>query len=336
MSGSTRYRIPFSRDKAAFDLLHSRAAGISNNAAPESAGSSSSGNSKDNYEYDPLRLQSRDSAAIHKMSTEFFALPGVGPNDISVGDPGDDRSSRQMCATDSWGATTCVEDTGGYVTNRSTIATGDDQPDDSYYGGVLSRNSWMIPMLALAAVNVCVIVSFEVYVVCKASRNTPSRRHLFLGQMLLLGLLIGSLVGFAYAVEPTDLSCAIIRLGTGISYALIYSSILVKLVFLISLNTGVYLPATYQVNSFTFQLKSSYSTRYIYPLRLSSSCSACSFRSRSVSSGCRRRARSAPSTPGTTSSPCSTSSSCSYSRPAWPSSRGTTGTTTGRPSTSAG
>ena len=48
---------------------------------------------------------------------------------------------------------------------------------------LLSRNSWMIPMLALAAVNVCVILVFEVYVVCKASRNTPSRRHLFLGQV---------------------------------------------------------------------------------------------------------------------------------------------------------
>lgn len=107
-------------------------------------------------------------------------------------------------------------------------------------------------MLALASINVMVIVTFEVYVVCKASRNTPSRRHLFLGQMLLLGLLLGSLVGFAYAVEPTDWSCATIRFGTGIAYTLIYSAILVKLVFLVSLNTGVYLPATYQALLFLF------------------------------------------------------------------------------------
>lgn len=40
----------------------------------------------------------------------------------------------------------------------------------------------MIPMVALAAVNVVVILAFEVYVVCRAARNTPSRRHLFLGQ----------------------------------------------------------------------------------------------------------------------------------------------------------
>ena len=38
----------------------------------------------------------------------------------------------------------------------------------------------------------------------------------------------------------------LVRLGTGVSYVLIYASLLVKLVFLISLNTGVYLPAMYQ------------------------------------------------------------------------------------------
>ena len=83
-----------------------------------------------------------------------------------------------------------------------------------------------------------------------------SFRHLFLGQMLLLGLLLGSTVGFAYAVpvKPNEFSCAAIRLGTGLAYGLIYSSLLVKLVFLISLNTGVYLPATYQALLFLFCL----------------------------------------------------------------------------------
>jgi hypothetical protein len=36
------------------------------------------------------------------------------------------------------------------------------------------------------------------------------------------------------------------RLGTGLSYSIVYSTLLVKLVFLVSLNSGVYLPATYQ------------------------------------------------------------------------------------------
>ena len=200
---------------------------------------------------------------ITKMSTEFFALPGLPP--LPSGRPGsiDDlvgsgegRGPRQMCPD--WGSTKCLED---LVTNKTLVTS----PGGGHgglgseaggggggYGGLLTRESWMVPMLALASVNVVVILAFEVFVLCKASRNTPSRRHLFLGQMLLLGLLMGSVVGFAYAIEPTDLSCAVIRLGTGFAYTLIYSSLLVKLVFLISLNTGVYLPATYQALLFLF------------------------------------------------------------------------------------
>ena len=52
--------------------------------------------------------------------------------------------------------------------------------------------------------------------------------------------------GIIYSTEETPSSCVMVRLGTGIAYVLIYSSLLVKLVFLISLNTGVYLPAMYQ------------------------------------------------------------------------------------------
>ena len=36
------------------------------------------------------------------------------------------------------------------------------------------------------------------------------------------------------------------RVGTSLAYVLVYATLLVKLVFLVSLNSGVYLPATYQ------------------------------------------------------------------------------------------
>ncbi|XP_023332530.1 metabotropic glutamate receptor-like [Eurytemora carolleeae] len=105
---------------------------------------------------------------------------------------------------------------------------------------------WSIPMLVISAINVLVIVCYEVFIVCRSTQLSPSRRHLFLSQVLLLGLLSGSCVGFAYGLEITPATCVVIRFGTGVSYVLIYSSLLVKLVFLISLNTGVYLPALYQ------------------------------------------------------------------------------------------
>ena len=65
-------------------------------------------------------------------------------------------------------------------------------------------------------------------------------------------MLLGSSLGFPYALERSDSTCVAIRVGTGLSYVLIYSSLLVKLVFLISLNTGVYLPAMYQALLFFF------------------------------------------------------------------------------------
>ena len=58
--------------------------------------------------------------------------------------------------------------------------------------------------------------------------------------------------GIVYSSEESPTSCVLVRLGLGLSYVLIYSSLLVKLVFLISLNTGVYLPAMYQALLFFF------------------------------------------------------------------------------------
>ena len=110
-----------------------------------------------------------------------------------------------------------------------------------------ARNEgWVIPMLVISAASLSVIIIYQVLIILRAVRTSPSRRHLFLSQVLLLGLLLGSAVGFAYSLEESPATCVAVRLGTGLSYVLIYSSLLVKQVFLISLNTGVYLPAMYQ------------------------------------------------------------------------------------------
>ena len=111
---------------------------------------------------------------------------------------------------------------------------------------------WVVPMLIISSVSVSVISIYQVLIICRAAKTSPSRRHLFLSQVLLLGLLLGSSLGFAYAIEQTSATCVAMRLGTGMAYVLIYSSLLVKQVFLISLNTGVYLPAMYQALLFGF------------------------------------------------------------------------------------
>ena len=65
-------------------------------------------------------------------------------------------------------------------------------------------------------------------------------------------MLLGSSLGFPFALDRSPATCVAVRVGTGISYVLIYSSLLVKLVFLLSLNIGVYLPAMYQALLFFF------------------------------------------------------------------------------------
>ncbi|XP_045595524.1 metabotropic glutamate receptor 3 isoform X3 [Procambarus clarkii] len=117
----------------------------------------------------------------------------------------------------------------------------------SSVGGVYLRSApWVVPLLAAAATNAAAILAFEVYVLVRAAHGTPSRRHLFLGQCLLVGLLLCSLSGLPIVLTPTPLSCAAIRLLVGVSSALVFAALLVKFVFLISLNSGVYLPAYYQ------------------------------------------------------------------------------------------
>ena len=108
------------------------------------------------------------------------------------------------------------------------------------------KEVWVIPVLIAAGIIFLILTIYEIFLLAKAVNKNPSRRHLFLGQMLLAGLLACSAMAVVYTLQPTTVTCAVIRLGTGLAYSLVYSTLLVKLVFLISLNSGVYLPATYQ------------------------------------------------------------------------------------------
>ncbi|KAI4469985.1 metabotropic glutamate receptor [Holotrichia oblita] len=126
-----------------------------------------------------------------------------------------------------------------------TVCTGC-LPEDKIDLGLFRNEVWVVPLLTLASILIAIIVCFEIYVLLKATKTTPSRRHLFLGQMLLLGLFACASLAVILAASPTPFTCGAIRFGTGTAYAIIFASLLVKCVFLISLNNGVYLPATYQ------------------------------------------------------------------------------------------
>ena len=43
---------------------------------------------------------------------------------------------------------------------------------------------WVVPMLVISAVCVAVISIYQVLIICRAAKTSPSRRHLFLSQVL--------------------------------------------------------------------------------------------------------------------------------------------------------
>lgn len=53
-------------------------------------------------------------------------------------------------------------------------------------------------------------------------------------------------MGLAFAPNSNWLTCTLIRAGVGVCFAIVYGTLLVKTVFLLSLHTGVYLSAEYQ------------------------------------------------------------------------------------------
>jgi len=95
------------------------------------------------------------------------------------------RDGRQMCSDTEWTASSCLGPDGQPA--NATVEPG------IFDGEValLSPEPWAAALLSLAAANVVAALLMEAYVVCRASRDVPSRRHLFLGQMLLLGLFLG-------------------------------------------------------------------------------------------------------------------------------------------------
>ena len=86
----------------------------------------------------------------------------------------------------------------------------------------------------------------------------------FLFQMLLLGLILCCGSAVVHALKPNLVVCSVARIASGTSYAIVYATLLVKLVFLVSLNGGVYLPATYQSLLLCFAILIQVSTRPVY------------------------------------------------------------------------
>ncbi|XP_021704683.1 uncharacterized protein LOC5566873 isoform X1 [Aedes aegypti] len=180
------------------------------------------------------------SAQAHRleMSTEFFVVPSTAST----------AASRSTTVRPGGVILAARNPPGHHNSNSNTHKLNVTPPTiiaASYPSG-LRKEPWVVPVLVLACLSMIMMAAFEIFVLCKAWRTSPSRRHLFLGQMLLLGLFSCSGLAAVLTINPTILSCATMRFGAGVAFALVFASLLVKCVFLISLNGGVYLPAPYQ------------------------------------------------------------------------------------------
>ncbi|XP_021954911.2 uncharacterized protein LOC110851444 [Folsomia candida] len=128
------------------------------------------------------------------------------------------------------------EDTSNKSTEENDLQT--------LIAGFLKREIWTIPLFVFASLNIVLITFFEIYVLCRTKGQ--SRGHLFLGQMLLFGLFLCSTLALFFAIYPSMMICFVFRIGIGLSYSLVFSVLMVKCMFLLCLDVGVYLPTMYQ------------------------------------------------------------------------------------------
>ncbi|XP_050679824.1 uncharacterized protein LOC126975833 isoform X1 [Leptidea sinapis] len=169
------------------------------------------------------RRPARTEAHRLEMSTEYFIIP--------------ERSSTTPSTTSSRTKTISTLKPFNFTLSSSKKVS---------LTNSLRTDPWALPILALSCVLMVTISGFEAFVIWGASRKAPSNRHLLLGQTLLFGLFLCAGTAALHTASPNVFTCGAIRFGTGVSYVIVFVSLLVKCVFLLSLNGGVYLPAAYQ------------------------------------------------------------------------------------------
>ncbi|XP_003691020.1 uncharacterized protein LOC100867641 [Apis florea] len=180
----------------------------------------------------PTGTTAAQSSNDYELSTEFFLVPG----DVAM-----DRNGLASVAS-----VISVPAPNRTVSVLKTLPKKEAEPDTrSYPRSLLRQRPWALPLAALSAATMLLMAGFEVFVLLKARVTAPNRRHLFLGQALLLGLFLLAGLSAAASLSQNPLSCAAFRL-VGLPAALVFAALLVKCVFLLSLNSGVYLPAPYQ------------------------------------------------------------------------------------------
>ncbi|XP_045174045.2 metabotropic glutamate receptor-like isoform X2 [Mercenaria mercenaria] len=99
---------------------------------------------------------------------------------------------------------------------------------------------WIIAIGVCAGLGIVCVLVFEIYILYKLMGTKIGKqwRTMWLGQLLLFGLFCSYLTLFAYLFTPTKETCGITRFGVGVSYAMCFAVLLVKLMVLLTSKTS--------------------------------------------------------------------------------------------------
>ncbi|KAL4223422.1 hypothetical protein ACF0H5_016892 [Mactra antiquata] len=117
-----------------------------------------------------------------------------------------------------------------------------DQPrdDNDWKTRFENGHDWIIALGVCAGLGIVCVLVFEVYILYRLMGTKIGKqwRTMWLGQLLLFGLFCAYLVLFAFLFTPTKATCGITRFGVGVSYAMIFAILLVKLMVLLTSKTS--------------------------------------------------------------------------------------------------
>jgi len=99
---------------------------------------------------------------------------------------------------------------------------------------------WVIALGVLAGLGLLSCIVFEIYILYRllGTRMGHKWRTMWLGQLLLFGIFLSYLVLFAFIFIPTKATCGITRFGVGVSYAVCFAVLLVKLMVILTSKTS--------------------------------------------------------------------------------------------------
>ena len=107
----------------------------------------------------------------------------------------------------------------------------------------LRSSSWAFPVLVVSCSLLCLALCYQCCVIFSIFPALSTTSH-----CLVVGIILSLLSSLLLTTRPTPLLCAATRVVTPTSYTIIFSALLVKFAFLLSLTRSLFLSTSYQAS----------------------------------------------------------------------------------------